>query len=152
MLLVVDNGSVYTKHLTDFLTNKINFEDVTFEDTAENPQDKTQKKMKKDFEIFKKIRLSANSGLYKHRTKQEIDSIYNWADKQIYQSSTYREFYNIICQLTDFEGSLHNDTGLPKKLNQSLNNEKTIKINQMRINSKKFLRKLDIEAKMIIRG
>ncbi|HEA30920.1 MAG TPA: peptidase [Leeuwenhoekiella sp.] len=85
----------------------------------------SQKKMKKDFEIFKKIRLSANSGLYKHRTKQEIDSIYNWADKQIYQSSTYREFYNIICQLTDFEGSLHNDTGLPKKLNQSLKNEKS---------------------------
>ncbi len=29
MLLVVDNGSVYTKHLTDFLTNKINFEVLT---------------------------------------------------------------------------------------------------------------------------
>ena len=29
MLLVVDNGSVYTKHLTDFLTNKINFEILT---------------------------------------------------------------------------------------------------------------------------
>lgn len=26
MLLVVENGSIYTKHLTDFLTNKINFE------------------------------------------------------------------------------------------------------------------------------
>lgn len=29
MLLVVDNGSVYIKHLTDFLTNKINFEVLT---------------------------------------------------------------------------------------------------------------------------
>jgi hypothetical protein len=85
----------------------------------------SKKKMHKDFNIFKNIRLTANSGLYKYRSKQEIDSVYNWADKQIDNSSTYREFYNIICQLTDFEGSLHNDTGLPEKLNQSLKNEKS---------------------------
>ena len=29
MLLVVDNGSVYTKHLIDFLSNKINFQVLT---------------------------------------------------------------------------------------------------------------------------
>lgn len=85
----------------------------------------SQKKMRIDFETFKKIRLKANSGLYKYRTKQEIDSTYNWADKQIDKCSTYREFYNVICQLTDFEGSLHNYTNLPKKLNQSLKNEQS---------------------------
>ncbi|MFB5611047.1 MAG: type 1 glutamine amidotransferase [Nitrosopumilaceae archaeon] len=31
MLLVVDNGSIYTKHLTNFLTNKINFEALSHE-------------------------------------------------------------------------------------------------------------------------
>lgn len=84
----------------------------------------SQEKMRKDLAIFKDIRVKANSGLYKHRTKKQIDSLYNWANQQIEKSSTYSDFYNIINQLTDFEGSLHNDTKLPKKLNQSLKNEK----------------------------
>ena len=44
----------------------------------------SQKKMLKDLEIFKNIRLEANSGLYKYRTAKEIDSIYNWAKKEIH--------------------------------------------------------------------
>ena len=83
----------------------------------------SQKRMLKDLEVFKEIRVKANSGLYKYRTKEQIDSIYNWADKEIEKSSTYREFYNIICQLTDFEGSLHNDTDLPSKYWKSLRKE-----------------------------
>lgn len=58
-----------------------------------------------------------------YRTKQEIDSTYRWAKQEIKRSSTYREFYNIICALTDFEGSLHNDTSLPKKYQQNLSKE-----------------------------
>ncbi|GGG44188.1 S41 family peptidase [Bizionia arctica] len=85
----------------------------------------SQKKMRKDLELFKNIRVTTNSGLYKYRTSQEIDSIYNWAAKQINNSSTYRDFYNIISQLTDFEGSLHNDTSMSEKLNQSLKTEKS---------------------------
>lgn len=84
----------------------------------------SQEKMRKDLAVFKKIRVTANSGLYKYRTTQEIDSIYNWADEQIDKSSTYGDFYNIISQLTDFEGSLHNDTYMPNKFNQSLKIEK----------------------------
>jgi hypothetical protein len=83
----------------------------------------SQEKMLKDLDIFKNIRLEANSGLYKYRTKQEIDSIYNWAEKAIETSSTYRDFYNIICQLTDFEGSLHNDTYLSTKISDVLREE-----------------------------
>ena len=83
----------------------------------------SQKKMRKDLEVFKNIRLKANSGLYKYRTKRQIDSIYNWADEEIKKSSTYLEFYNIICKLTDFEGSLHNDTSLPSKYWKSLRKE-----------------------------
>ncbi len=81
------------------------------------------KKMKKDFEVFKQIRYKANSGLYKYRSKQQIDSLYKWADNEIEKSSTYIDFYNIICKLTDFEGSLHNDTRLPKKYSKILRNE-----------------------------
>lgn len=80
-------------------------------------------KMKKDLEVFKEIRLQANSGLYKYRTEAQIDSIYQWAEDEIENSSTYLDFYNIISQLTDFEGSLHNDTGLPDKYWESLSAE-----------------------------
>lgn len=72
-------------------------------------------KMKKDFEVFKEIRYQANSGLYKYRTKEQIDSIYNWADKEISKSKNLLDFYNIICKLTDYEGSLHNDTEFSEK-------------------------------------
>ena len=72
-------------------------------------------KMKKDLEIFKNIGLKANSGLYKHRTKTQIDSIYNWAEKEIQYSKSFRDFYNILSKLSNFEGSCHNDISLPSK-------------------------------------
>lgn len=82
--------------------------------------DFSQKKMKKDLEVFKSIRLKANSGLYKHRTEKEIDSIYNWAEIQIEKSRSYRDFYNIICRLSDFEGSTHNSISFPTKKSNTL--------------------------------
>jgi len=85
----------------------------------------SQKKMQKDLEVFKKIRKEANSGLYKYRTEQQIDSIYTWAENEIPKLSTYGQFYNLICRLTDFEGSLHSDTSIPDKIWQNLRNEKS---------------------------
>jgi C-terminal processing protease CtpA/Prc len=97
------------------------FSNIVFGQTIDNAFPK--KKMRKDLEIFKNIRLKANSGLYKYRTKQGIDSIYNWAEKEIEKSSTYLDFYNIICQLTDFEGSLHNDTNFQSRYWKNLRKE-----------------------------
>lgn len=70
-------------------------------------------KLKQDLNIFKEIREKANSGLYKYRTKQQIDSIYSWAFSQLDEPKELIEFYKILLQITDFEGSLHNDTTLP---------------------------------------
>ncbi|MHC0445721.1 S41 family peptidase [Flavobacterium sp. 3-218] len=70
-------------------------------------------KLQQDLNIFREIREKANSGLYKYRAKQQIDSIYNWAFSQIKEPKELIEFYKIILQITDFEGSLHNDTTLP---------------------------------------
>lgn len=85
----------------------------------------SKKKMKIDLEVFKKIRETANSGIYKYQTKEKIDSLYHWADLEIEKSTTYLDFFNIITKLTDFEGSLHNETLLPEKQFKSLKNEKT---------------------------
>ena len=51
--------------------------------------------------------------------------MYSWAYKEIKNLSTYREFYNLICKLTDFEGSVHNETSIANKTWQNLRNEKT---------------------------
>jgi len=83
----------------------------------------SQKKMKQDFEIFKQISKEANSGLYKYRTEQQIDSIYNWGNLEIEKLFTYRDFYNLISTISNFEGSLHNDVSLPKKYAENLKNE-----------------------------
>ncbi|MCP2027261.1 hypothetical protein L1276_002418 [Flavobacterium sp. HSC-32F16] len=70
-------------------------------------------KLKQDLILFKEIREKANSGIYKYRTKKQIDSIYLWAFTQINEPKELIDFYKIILQITDFEGSLHNDTTLP---------------------------------------
>lgn len=85
----------------------------------------SQKNMRKDLSVFKEIREKANSGLYKYLTKSQIDSIYTWADGEIEKSFTYRAFYNVICKLTDYEGSVHNETSLPDKIKQNLSKEKS---------------------------
>lgn len=73
----------------------------------------TAQKLKQDLTIFKNIREKSNSGLYKYRTKKQIDSIYSWAFSQINEDKDLLDFYKIILKITDFEGSLHNDTTLP---------------------------------------
>jgi len=80
--------------------------------------------MKKDLDMFREMREAANSGVYKYRTKSEIDSIYQWAYEAINQGNTLGHFYNILCYITDFEGSVHNYTGLPPKISASLKLEK----------------------------
>ena len=85
----------------------------------------TKKNMRKDLAVFKEVRLKANSGLYKYRSKVQMDSIYKWADNEIEKSSSYREFYNVICKLTDYEGSLHNETFMPDNVMQNLRKETT---------------------------
>ncbi|MFD0862800.1 S41 family peptidase [Sungkyunkwania multivorans] len=81
--------------------------------------------MKKDLQVFKDIRFKANSGLHKYRSVKEIDSIYKWAEEEIKNLSTYGEFYNLICTLTDFEGSVHNETFLISKISASMKMEES---------------------------
>jgi len=70
-----------------------------------------------DLATFKRIRLSANSGLLVYRSQQQIDSIYNWAEQEVeLHCDNIFDFYKIIVTLTDFEGSCHNVTYLPQAI------------------------------------
>jgi len=85
----------------------------------------SKKKMRKDLAVFKEIRQEVNSGLYKYRTKAQIDSIYTAAESEIENLTSYREFYALINKLTDYEGSVHNETSMPNKKWQNLRKEKS---------------------------
>lgn len=92
------------------------------QNTFDDPMARTD--MKKDLGLFREIRAAGNSGVYKYRTKNEIDSVYQWAYSAINESNTLGNFYNILCHITDFEGSLHNNTALPPKVKASFKLEK----------------------------
>lgn len=74
-----------------------------------NPQLRPHE-MKQDLQLFVDIRKKANSGLYRYRSQQQIDSIYKWAFAEVRRPMSAIDFYKIILQLTDFEGSCHNYT------------------------------------------
>jgi len=77
-------------------------------------------KLSEDLTLFRSIREKANSGLYKYRSQSEIDSIYIWALKEIEKPKTILDFYKIICNLTNFEGSVHNETQLPDAVKKDI--------------------------------
>lgn len=68
----------------------------------------SSKEMKQDLDVFIGIRKAANSGLYRYRTSKQIDSIYKWAFRQARQPMSTLDFFKVILQLADFEGSCHN--------------------------------------------
>ncbi|WP_300666634.1 S41 family peptidase [Fluviicola sp.] len=71
--------------------------------------------MKEDLAVFRAIREKANSGLYRYRSRQSIDSIYSSAFEKVKTELSITDFYKILLVLTDFEGSNHNGTSLPYK-------------------------------------
>ncbi len=83
----------------------------------------TPGEMKADLQTFLGIRKGANSGLYRYRTTQQIDSIYKWAFKEVKKPMTTLEFFHLILQLTDFEGSCHNYTEPGEELVAYLNRQ-----------------------------
>lgn len=84
----------------------------------------TSEKLKQDITTFREIREKANSGIYKYRTKKQIDSIYNWAFLQLKNPGELLDFYKIILKITDFEGSVHNNTTLPDAFKNRYTSEK----------------------------
>lgn len=84
----------------------------------------TSREMKEDLHIFRDIREKANSGLYRYRSQKQIDSIYKWAFKEIKKPMSTTEYFKILLQLTDFEGSCHNYTEVGKDLLSFLNRQR----------------------------
>src|SRR5690554_3825971 len=84
----------------------------------------SKQEMLKDFDVFESIYRKANSGLYKYRSKSEIDSVFKKNRVKIDNYISYREFYNILWNVIDFTGSCHNGLTYPDSLDNNLNKQK----------------------------
>lgn len=84
----------------------------------------TKKEMLEDYKVFQSIYKKANTGLYKYRKKNEIDSVFNLNKRLITSKLTPREFYNILWNVVDYTGSCHNSLAYSDSLDKKLSKQK----------------------------
>ncbi|MGI4883596.1 MAG: S41 family peptidase [Janthinobacterium lividum] len=63
--------------------------------------------------MFQRIKEAAHAGIYKYRTRAQMDSAFAAARAHVADRMTVADVYRLVVRVTDFEGSLHNDTSLP---------------------------------------
>ncbi len=85
----------------------------------------SKEEMQKDLQLLLDIRKKANSGLYRYHSKMQIDSLYNWALEKVNKPLRSIDFYKIMLQLADFEGSVHNYTEPDTELMNFLKRQKS---------------------------
>ncbi len=82
-----------------------------------------QSRLLADFDLFQRIYQTANSGLYRHRSKKSIDSVFAANRKQIRPGATVLDLYRLLYAVTDYTGSLHSDNYLPARIDSLLKRE-----------------------------
>ena len=76
-----------------------------------------------DLALFRQLKETAHAGIYKYRTKPQMDSAFAAARAQVTAPLTVLAVYRLVVGITDFEGSLHNDTTLPDSVRRALHRE-----------------------------
>nr|GFC10162.1 hypothetical protein [Tanacetum cinerariifolium] len=76
-----------------------------------------------DLTLFQHVKETAHAGIYKYRSKAQMDSAFAAARAHVTDHMTVLDVYRLVAKLTDFEGSLHNDTALPDSVQRALRNE-----------------------------
>ena len=73
-----------------------------------------------DLALFQRIKEAAHPGIYKYHSKAQLDSAFAAARAQLTSHTTVLDVYRLLVGITDFEGSLHNDTTLPDSVQRAL--------------------------------
>ncbi len=76
-----------------------------------------------DLTLFQRLKEAAHAGIYKYRSKAQMDSAFTAARTQVTDHMTVLDVYRLVVKLTDFEGSLHNDTALPDSVQRAMRKE-----------------------------
>ncbi len=82
-----------------------------------------QSRLLADFDLFQRIYQTANAGLYRHRSKKSIDSVFAANRRQIKPGDTILDLYRLLYAVTDYTGSLHSDNYLPAQIDSLLKSE-----------------------------
>jgi hypothetical protein len=91
--------------------------------TAAVPRTLSREQALADLTRFQHLKEAADAGLYKYHPKAQLDSAFAAARAQLSPHPTVLEVYRLLVELTDYEGSLHNDTFLPDSLQRALHTE-----------------------------
>ncbi|MDO7847720.1 S41 family peptidase [Hymenobacter sp. M29] len=78
-----------------------------------------------DLALFQRLKEAAHPGIYKYRSKAQMDSTFADACARVTSRMTVLDAYRLVVGITDFEGSLHNDTALPDSVRKALEAEKS---------------------------
>jgi len=76
-----------------------------------------------DLTLFQRIKESAHAGIYKYRTKAQMDSAFAAVRAQVTDQMTVLDMYKLVMSVTDFEGSLHNNAFLPDTVRNMMHAE-----------------------------
>ena len=88
-----------------------------------SPPRLSQAQVLADLTLFQQIKEAAHPGIYKYHAKAQLDSAFATARAQVTGPLTVLDEYRLLVQLTDYEGSLHNDTELPDSIERALRRE-----------------------------
>lgn len=83
-----------------------------------------EKDLKADFDLYRNILQSAHAGLYKYRSKAEIDKLFARQRLLIKQNTSLEDFYRILCVIETYIGSLHDQISLPESQITTVSNLK----------------------------
>ena len=64
-----------------------------------------QRRLLADFDTFQRIYQAANSGLYRHRSRKSIDSVFTANRRQIKPGATVLDLYRLLYAVTDYTGA-----------------------------------------------
>jgi hypothetical protein len=76
-----------------------------------------------DLTFLQHLKQAAHAGSTKYRSNPQLDSAFAAARAQVTGPLTVLQVYRLVVGLTDFEGSLHNDTALPDSVQHALRTE-----------------------------
>jgi hypothetical protein len=78
-----------------------------------------------DLTFLQHLKQAAHAGSTKYRSRAQLDSAFAAARGHVTGPLTILQVYRLVVGLTDFEGSLHNDTALPDSVQHALRAEAT---------------------------
>lgn len=73
-----------------------------------------------DLAFLQHLKQAAHAGSMKYRSRAQLDSAFAATRAHVTGPLTVLQVYRLVVGLTDFEGSLHNDTALPDAVQQAL--------------------------------